>query len=287
MKRIFLLSIIIIASFITDAQTPLAKTLLWQITGPGIASPSYLYGTIHLMCKDDIIVSTELRAKFYSTQQLYLELDMDDPSVLVKTMAHMNMKNDTTLNQLLPKPTYDSVSIAFQKITNIPLQMMQSMKPELISTAIYPSLLGCDGSEAWEQRFMQMAKANNMEIKGLEQIEDQLKIFDEIPYKTQAEELKETVLNIDSVKTSFTQMLDVYKHKDLDSLSKMMNDENDLSAFNDLLLVNRNKKWISEIIEQAKLKPTFFAVGAGHLGNTNGVINLLRKNGYTITPVNY
>jgi len=287
MKRIFLLSIIIIASFITDAQTPLAKTLLWQITGPGIASPSYLYGTIHLMCKDDIIVSTELRAKFYSTQQLYLELDMDDPSVLVKTMAHMNMKNDTTLNQLLPKPTYDSVSIAFQKITNIPLQMMQSMKPELISTAIYPSLLGCDGSEAWEQRFMQMAKANNMEIKGLEQIEDQLKIFDEIPYKTQAEELKETVLNIDSVKTSFTQMLDVYKHKDLDSLSKMMNDENDLSAFNDLLLVNRNKKWISEIIEQVKLKPTFFAVGAGHLGNTNGVINLLRKNGYTITPVNY
>ena len=281
------MSIIIIASFITDAQTPLAKTLLWQITGPGIASPSYLYGTIHLMCKDDIIVSTELRAKFYSTQQLYLELDMDDPSVLVKTMAHMNMKNDTTLNQLLPKPTYDSVSIAFQKITNIPLQMMQSMKPELISTAIYPSLLGCDGSEAWEQRFMQMAKANNMEIKGLEQIEDQLKIFDEIPYKTQAEELKETVLNIDSVKTSFTQMLDVYKHKDLDSLSKMMNDENDLSAFNDLLLVNRNKKWISEIIEQAKLKPTFFAVGAGHLGNTNGVINLLRKNGYTITPVNY
>ena len=185
MKKFFL-SVLIILSFLSaqSQATSLEKTLLWQITGPGITAPSYLYGTIHLMCKDDIIVSTELRAKFYSTKQLYLELDMDDPSVLAKTMTQINMKNDTTLSQLLSKEAYDSVAKAFQKITNIPLQMMQSMKPELVESAVYPSLLGCDGSEAWEQKFMQMAKANNMEIKGLEQIEDQLKSFDEIPYKT-------------------------------------------------------------------------------------------------------
>ncbi|MBS1746660.1 MAG: TraB/GumN family protein [Bacteroidetes bacterium] len=264
-----------------------AKTLLWKITGPGIDSASYLYGTIHLMCKDDIVVSTELRAIFYTTQQLYLELDMDDPSVLTKTMQEMNMKNDTTLKQLYSEAAYDSVANAFQKITNIPLQMMLHVKPELIETSIYPSLLGCDGSEAWEQKFMQLAKANNMEIKGLEKVEDQLKIFDAIPYKVQAEELKESVLNIDSIKTGFQKMLSVYKQKDLDSLSKMINEGDDMSGYSDMLLTNRNKKWIPEIIEQAKLKPTFFAVGAGHLGNADGVINLLKEQGYTVTPVMY
>jgi uncharacterized protein YbaP (TraB family) len=288
MKNILLFISVLLFSSHLEAQSPgVEKTLLWKITGPGIQSPSYLYGTIHLMCKDDIVVSAELRARFYSTRQLYLELDMDDPSVLSKTMLEMNMKNDTTLTQLLSKPAYDSVATAFQKITNIPLQMMQRIKPELIETSIYPSLLGCDGSEAWEQRFMQMAKANNMEVKGLEKVEDQLKIFDAIPYKVQAEELKASVLHIDSIKTGFQKMLAVYKQKDLDSLSKMIATGDDLSGYSSMLLTDRNKKWVPEIIEQAKIKPTFFAVGAGHLGNADGVINLLRKEGYTVSPVMY
>jgi uncharacterized protein YbaP (TraB family) len=285
--KTFISILLALISFNIQAQTDSAKTLLWQITGPGITAPSYLYGTIHLMCPDDIVVSTELRAKFYSAKQLYLELDMDDPSILMKTMQQMTMKNDTTLKQLLPPKQYDSVVSAFQNISGLPLTMMQKMKPQLIESAIYPKLLGCDGAQAWEQKFMQMAKANDMEIKGLEEVEDQLKIFDEIPYKAQAEEFAESVLHIDSVKKSFNKMLDLYKQKDLDALSKMMDETGTPSDFMDMLLNNRNKKWIPEIIEQAKLKPTFFAVGAAHLGNTNGVINLLRQKGYTVTPVFY
>jgi uncharacterized protein len=167
------------------------------------------------------------------------------------------------------------------------VDMMKTMKPELLETIIYPSLLGCAGAEAWEQKFMQMAKANNMKVNGLEQVEDQLNIFDEIPYATQAKEFAETILNIDSVKKSFINMLQLYKQKDLDGLNKMMNSEDEFSDYSDLLLKNRNEKWIPEIIQQAKIKPTFFAVGAAHLGNDLGVINLLRKQGFTVTPVTY
>jgi len=285
--KLILSVLLIIASLISNAQTLLEKTLLWQITGPGITAPSYLYGTIHLMCPHDIIVSTELRARFYKTKQLFLELDMDDPSVLAKTMTQMTMKNDTTLKELLSPAQYDSVSTRFTEITKMPLEMMGNMKPELLETMIYPSLLGCAGAEAWEQKFMQLAKANNMEVKGLEQVEDQLKIFDEIPYKMQAEEFAETILHLDSVKKSFNDMLEMYKHRDLEGLNKMTTDEDEFAAYSDLLLTNRNQKWISEIIAQAKIKPTFFAVGAAHLGNAYGVINLLREKGYTVSPVNY
>ncbi len=286
MKRI-LSALLIFVTLGTNAQTSLEKTLLWQITGPGIKTPSYLYGTIHLMCPQDIIVSTELRAKFYATKELFLELDMDDPSVLAKTMTQMNMKNDTTLSQLLSLQQYDSVAASFKKLTGMSLDMVQTMKPELIESIIYPSLLGCQGAEAWEQKFVKMAKANNMTVKGLEQVEDQLNIFDEIPYKLQAKEFAETILNIDSVKKSFRDMLESYKQKDLNALNKLTDDEDEFSDYNDLLLTDRNEKWIPEIIEQAKLKPTFFAVGAAHLGNENGVINLLRKKGYTVLPVTY
>ena len=285
--KLILFVFLMFAALTTNAQTLLEKTLLWQITGPGISAPSYLYGTIHLMCPNDIVVSTELRARFYKTKQLFLELDMDDPSVLAKTMTQMTMKNDTTLKQLLTPAQYDSVSDRFTEITKMPLEMMGNMKPELLETVIYPSLLGCEGAEAWEQKFMRLAKANNMEIKGLEQVEDQLKIFDEIPYKMQAEEFAETILHIDSVKKSFNDMLELYKQRDLEGLNKMTGDEDAFAAYSDLLLTDRNQKWISEIIAQAKIKPTFFAVGAAHLGNAYGVINLLREKGYTVSAVNY
>jgi uncharacterized protein YbaP (TraB family) len=239
------------------------------------------------MCPTDIQVPDKLKTKFNSTQQLYLELDLDDPSVLLKTMQHVQMNNDTTLEELLSASQYDSLLVRFKKLTGMSLEMMTSMKPELVETLMYPALLGCDGAEAWEQKFLQMAKANNMEVKGLETVEDQLKIFDAIPYKTQAEELAATFNNIDSVKQNFNAMLDLYRQKDLEGLHAMMYDDEEFSQYDDLLLKNRNEKWIPEIIEQAKLKPTFFAVGAAHLGGENGVIALLKQKGYTIQPIQY
>ena len=112
MRRYFIVLLFLPLSVFVNAQQPLEKTLLWQITGPGISKPSYLYGTIHLMCADEIKVSDTLRAKFYSTQKLFLEVNLDDPSVMIKTMQQMQMKNDTTLMQLLPASTYDSLADA-------------------------------------------------------------------------------------------------------------------------------------------------------------------------------
>ena len=134
---------------------------------------------------------------------------------------------------------------------------------------------------------MQMAKANGIDVKGLETVDDQLKIFDEIPYKTQAEELAETFNNIDSIKQNFNAMLSLYKQKDLEALHAMMYNDEDFAQYDDLLLKNRNTKWIPEIIEQAKLKPTFFAVGAAHLAGDNGIIALLQQKGYSVQPVRY
>jgi uncharacterized protein YbaP (TraB family) len=287
MKKFCFLCLSVSAGMIVRATPPLEKTLLWQIGGPGISAPSFLFGTIHLMCPNDIIVPDALKEKFNSTRQLYMELDLDDPTVLLKTMQHIQMHNDTTLKDLLSPAEYDSLLQRFKRLTGMPLEIMTSMKPELVETLMYPALLGCDGAEAWEQKFMQMAKANHMEVKGLETVDDQLKIFDAIPYKTQAEELAATFDNIDSIKQNFNAMLDLYKQKDLEGLHAMMYSDEEFSQYDDLLLKNRNEKWIPEIIEEAKTKPTFFAVGAAHLAGPAGIIALLKEKGYTVEPVSY
>ena len=97
MRYVLLLFTIFISLF-SNAQE-LEKSLLWKISGNGLNKPSYLFGTIHLTCDTSLDANT-LNA-LETTEQLYLELDMDDKSIQMQMMKLMMMKNGTKLSTLL------------------------------------------------------------------------------------------------------------------------------------------------------------------------------------------
>jgi uncharacterized protein YbaP (TraB family) len=282
-----LLSILSLAAYILPslAQAPTEKTLLWEVTGKGISKPSYLFGTIHLMCTDDMHMSEEVKEKFSTAKELFLEIDMDDPKMMQEMLAGMQMKDATTLQSLMGSK-FDSINALFQKTAGMPLNMLNTAKPFLLMSMIYPSLLGCT-PVSWESVFQKMATDKGIEIKGLEKLQDQMAIFDKIPYKVQADMLVKMLSNIDSSKKEFNEMLDVYKKKDINQLNLLTAKEDDFGEYEGILLNDRNHNWIPVIGEQAKKMPTFFAFGAGHLGGDKGVISLLRKAGFVVKPVLY
>ncbi|HEX6915751.1 MAG TPA: TraB/GumN family protein, partial [Chitinophagaceae bacterium] len=108
MKKILLAVPCLLSAFFSVAQAPTEKSLLWKISGNGLSAPSYLYGTIHIMCPDDIRITPKLEAAFNSTRQLYLELDMDNPAAMAKMMMGMMMTDGSSLQTLLPAKDYDS-----------------------------------------------------------------------------------------------------------------------------------------------------------------------------------
>ena len=268
MKKIFSLFISLLFCFCLFSQP--ATSLLWKITGNNLQHTSYIYGTIHLMCPKDIVVTEALRSAFDSTRKLYLEINLDDPTVMFKTMQYMKMPGDTTLQMLLSKSTYDSVAASFKQVSSLPFSMISFIRPMLAESFIYPSLLGCEGAEAWEEKFIAMARENKDQVGGLEPVEEQIKIFTTIPLKEQADMLASSLLKIDSLKESFNQLLSAYRSKD-----------------QDLMLNNRKKKWITVIEAAIKQQSCFIAVGAGHLGGNDGVLKLLKKEGYKVEPVMY
>lgn len=268
----------------TIAQAPKEKALLWKICGNGVSQPSYLYGTIHLMCPDQIKVDSLLKQSFSTCKQLYLEINTSDPEMMTKTMQHMMMDSGQSLENLVSKKDYDSMSHIFMDKASVPMVLMAKAKPMLLMSAVFPSLLGC-APEGWETRFEEMAKNNKILIKGLETIEYQLSVFDTIPYNAQASMLKDFLYNLDSTKKSFDEMLDIYLKKDINALYEVTVKDPDFGNYEALMLNNRNNNWIPEITAAAKEMPTFFAVGAAHLGGEKGVISLLRKNGFIVMPV--
>lgn len=259
--RLVIVSVLV--SFVSFGQSQHAKTLLWEISGKGLKSPSYIYGTFHLMCPEDLVVAPELEKRFNSTKQLYLELDMDDPSMMQQLMLNTTMKGDTTLSQLLSKAEYDTLGVRFQRYTGIPLMLLNNLKPFFSLSAAFPALLDCKATEGWEKKFMEMAKDNNEEVKGLETVKDQLDVIDSIPYSVQAKMLSNTLMNIDSTKKSLQQLINVYKEKNIDKIQRLTKEDKDFGQYDAMMIDQRNAKWVPVIIEHATTMPTFFCGRGG------------------------
>ncbi|MFM6926043.1 MAG: TraB/GumN family protein [Ferruginibacter sp.] len=272
-------------SNVTETKTD-SNTLLWEISGNGLTAPSYLFGTFHLLCKDDIHFSEALKQAVSTSKEVYLELDMDDPSTIMGAFMLMNMKNGKRLKDLYTPEQYKRVSDFFKDSLKTPLGMFQTMKPEFLIALLYPKMMPCNTTASIEESIMQLAKANKKEIKGLETMAFQASVFDSIPYEKQATELLQTIDSMEHSKKYFSQMITAYLEQRLDKIERIINNPEFGSTENqDILLDNRNRNWIGQLKGIMKNGAVFVAVGAGHLVGEAGLIALLRAEGYTVKGV--
>ncbi|WP_298903908.1 TraB/GumN family protein [uncultured Psychroserpens sp.] len=286
MKKILCFLALCLGFFTNSNGQELEKSLLWEISGNGLKESSYLYGTIHMTC--DASLDEDVQKAMKATKLLVLELDMDDPSMQMTMMKGLYMKDGKTIKDLVTKDEYKTISKFIKEELGMPLEAMANIKPFFISAMFYPKLLGCP-VQSYEEALMKVAHEQNEEVLGLETVEDQLNVFDEIPYKDQAADLLRSVKdNLAYDKESFVKMLQLYDNEDIEGMDVMMKEDKNLSTtkHRDKMLDNRNKNWIPKIEEFSKKQPTFFGVGAGHLAGKKGVIKLLRKAGYTVKAVN-
>lgn len=262
------------------------NTLLWEVCGNGLQRPSYLFGTFHLMCKDDIHLSESLRKAIKAADELYLEMDMDDPSILLGGMMLMNMKEGKKLKDLYTEAEYKKVESFFSDSLGTPIGMLQRMKPMFLESLLYPKMMACKTMSGVEEELMKLAKEAKKEIKGLETMEFQASVFDSIPYNEQAKDLLKTIDSLSQYRQYFDTMLTVYKNQQLTEMETLFNkSEFGMEENKDLLLDNRNKNWVAQLKTIMKSKAVFIAVGAGHLPGSMGVIALLKKEGFTVRPL--
>jgi len=261
------------------------KSLLWKITGNGLKSPSYLYGTVHVTC--DATLEKPTIDALANTSQLYLELDMDDPKMQMTMMQGMMMKDGKNMKSMMSEADYKMVDAYFTEKLGTGLNVLGMMKPAMVSMLVLPSLMDCP-MQSVETELMKVVAAQKKEVLGLETIQEQMAVFDAIPYQVQVDELVKSVKDkFEKDKKELEKMYTTYKTKDIDAMQKMTAEsENKITSdYQDDMLNNRNANWIPKIETIASTQPTFFGVGAAHLGGPKGVIALLKKKGYKVEPV--
>lgn len=262
------------------------NSLLWEISGKDLKKPSYLFGTLHIMCKDEIKFSDNLLTAFKTSEEVYFEMDLDDASNTLGSIFFMNMKGDTSLKDLYSAEDYQRLLNYFNDSLKIPLGLLQRMKPMMVEALIIPKLFSCKNVSGVEQELVILAQKEKKEIKGFENIQFQASIFDSIPYAVQAKGLLKNMDSIADYKIRFKELVDAYKNQELNTLEKLMElEENGVVQYIDIMLNNRNKNWVKQLKDILPQKNVFIAVGTGHLTGEFGVIQLLKNEGYTVSPI--
>jgi uncharacterized protein YbaP (TraB family) len=292
-KRTMLLAAGLLSAALGFAQPNVSErpktqnTLLWRISGKGLAHPSYLFGTMHIICADNAELGDTLKAVIANCDEIYFEINLSDMSDMMNSIRYMRMNDSKKLSDLLKPEEYARVKEYFSKHASmLPFSMLERFKPMLISGLIEEQGLGCETTDGMELRIMKEAKTENKPVHGLETAAFQAGLFDSIPYEKQAKELVKDIDSADENRKMTQQLADLYNHQDLDGIEELSDkDDSGLSGYMDLLLYARNRKWARELKALLHGKSLLVAVGAAHLPGKQGVIALLRNEGYTVEPV--
>jgi uncharacterized protein YbaP (TraB family) len=268
-------------------STHRGKTLLFEISGNGLAEPSYLFGTMHILCASDAKLSSNLKKIIKDCKEIYFEIDMDNMAELMGAMKYLRMNDGVKISDLLTPREYERVKDYFEKNKALlPFSMMNRFKPYFVSSLIGEKMMTCEKKNGMEEMIMRESKQYDKKIKGLETTEFQASIFDSIPYNKQAKDLLAYIDSIDNYRQITLEMVDVYREQDLDRMDSLMKKSDPgMESYMDLLLYNRNRRWVTLMPDVMKEGSVLFAVGAGHLPGDQGVIKLLQNKGYKVKPM--
>jgi uncharacterized protein YbaP (TraB family) len=281
------ISIITFTAFHAQNAEKQESSLLWEIKGKKVETPTYLMGTMHLIAKDKFYFPDHLKEKVAASELLVLEIG--GISEQMKMAQVMFLKEGSLFDHFSEKQLdtlYQYLASNFDYSTEEVNKRFGRMKPIALMQLFTREAFG-EGPASYEISLEKIAKENEIEIDGLESVEEQMKIFDEMSMDDQVEMVMSGIRDEDANLEQTQALQDLYLSQNVDSIYAFTKADSSSALMNyeDDLLTNRNEKWIPLIKKHIKKKKCFIAVGAAHLGGEKGIINLLREEGFEVTPV--
>lgn len=280
--KLIITAIAITFSVVIQAQTKSSKlenSLLWEVSGNGLSKPSYLYGTIHMICSGDYFLSEKAKKAFDSADKLILEINFSDPKEMSE-VQQLAMGKEPLSKRLSPEEL-SKLDAILKKSGGITIQQVDAFSLFTVMSLISMKSFGCNDLKFYEMDFIESAKKRNLQIAGLETVKAQFKSFEDAYSDAEMIAMLEET-DIEETK----KLVSDYKLENLEALYKVTTAENVMNAkAKKYLLDERNINWAKILPEIMKKESVFVAVGAGHLAGDLGIINLIRKAGYKVKPV--
>lgn len=277
----FILGLILFFSNFCFAQNN--SSMLWEISGNGLKQPSYLQGTMHMLCAKDFQMKQKTLEALDKVQKLVLEIDYTNPSEMA-AMQKM-MQADKKLSEQLSAAEKEELKEVL-KSYNTTLEKVDDYTPQALYTLIGQKAIPCPQTEVkmFEIELLTKGAKSRKTFGGLEKVADQVNAL------AGSYNMKEIIRQLkagDEYAVLAQQMTKAFNEENLVVLDKLLKDKRFMSKEQENLMLNqRNINWVSKSMPAMMEKESvMFAVGSGHLWGKKGIIKLLQAKGYKVIPV--
>ncbi len=285
MKKIILFGYFLMLSSIAHAQ------LLWEISGNQLKEKSYLFGTHHIIPISFLDSIKGIYPAFNSCENIVGEIIMDDPSIIKNLQQAAIITSGETIKDLLTEEQYTTADSILKDALGVGLNEMRFFKPAMIENiyllTIYDKYFQIDADFQIDTYFQKVGKKDGKRLFSLETVDEQIKILlDRKPLREQAQSLYEMLTSSEKIINQLEVLNRLYLKQDLEELLEYSNNDSMQTPEDKwILLDQRNIRWAEQLPKQFEKGSNFIVVGALHLPGENGMINLLKKQGYKIKPV--
>jgi len=263
----------------------LDNSLLWEISGHGLTSPSYLYGTDHLIGGNFLDTLPYVMGKFKQCKAVATEANLDTPH---EYRSHFFLKNDS-LSHLFTPDEFSEIDRTLTHFLQWPLLKFNRFKPVYVHDELSAFISARTASKTnhhLDKYFREEGRKMGYKIIGLETVKFHDSLLYDDPLDIQKRSLLYLVRHIDQVRSSRQKSFNLYHAQNLNGLEILANSKAEFTNERyDWLIRARNNNWLRELPSIMKQQPTFIAVGTGHLIWDCGLINQLRLKGYTVKPI--
>lgn len=258
--------------------------LLWRVSKPGTA-PSYLFGTIHVADKRIVKLPAPVRRALNSSSTFAMEA-LPDPTQIVLFSRLMFFPEGKRLKDLLSASLYRR-TLKILEPYNLPDDAVARMKPwAAYLTMNYPP----DFRRVLDLRLLEAAQSKGDEVRGLETLEEEGNILNDLKMSEQVQLLADTVCNYDVLTTDFNKIKALYLKRDLKGLylfaqRRTFGDDALYRKLMRLLLTERNYTMVKRMRPLLDSGNAFIAIGAMHLPGSKGVLTLLARDNYKLSRI--
>ncbi|MCF3639988.1 TraB/GumN family protein [Rhizobium sp. TRM95111] len=276
------------------------KGIFWRIEKAGTA-PSYLLGTMHVTDPRVLAMPDGARAAFDGASTVVVESDeiADEKKAGAALLSRPDLTMFTdgrSITGLLSDADERTLADGLQR-RGLSLPALNRMKPWMLMSFV--ALPACElarksaGAAFLDQKLARDALAAGKTLKGLETLIEQITALDSLPIEPQLQGLVQTVQLGDRIEDVIETMSRLYLAGDTGMIMPMMKiaapatagDEVSYAEFEQRIIIDRNHRMAERAGPILAGGNAFVAVGALHLPGREGVVELLRQQGFTVTAV--
>ena len=263
------------------------KIFLWRVSDS--KNSIYLLGSIHYLKKEHFPLHKAILDAFDASKSLVLEIDLNrvSPDVAQRvTLEKAIYRDGSTLRQNVSQETYQLAEQLAAKL-GIDMKVMAPMKPWFVAltlVAIKFQEIGLDPNLGVDHYLAQRAKSGGKATSGLETLEFQVGLFDQLSKRDQESLLRETVGEMTALDRNINQIVQSWLKGDSGSLEALLLEGmKDYPELHEKIIVDRNRRWVPQIEKiLAQGGDAMVVVGAAHLVGKDGVIEMLKARGYKL-----